>query len=235
MFGQMPGSPLATSTSQTPASAMRPTVGRPTTKTPKTDIGTHVVPASTPTPVGVAPVAAATPRAVPDSNFTNYMTQSRLALPQQALVTSIGIASNDDLLRTVIPISSDDPQHNIAGHSIVVRSNVQSLSIRLALGVNPFSQMVQYNGDLATTKFICTGHVSRTNAFPSIIEPLTFKVPATAAGGDVQDCVVNLLDGVNFVEIIVVAAACAAGAAVGADSPTFDEVSQTLLLTINRV
>ncbi|KAH6593435.1 hypothetical protein BASA50_007386 [Batrachochytrium salamandrivorans] len=178
------------------------------------------------------------PAIVPDNAFTTYTTQQHMSAPQRAIVTSIGIVSNEDKFRMVTPFLPDDLSHGFVGSCISVCSGVVSINIRVVLGSNPFSTMLSPTGDPVTTRYTCTGHCTSTVMLPSSVtgsshpqlrlEPLSFRV-AGGKTGSIQDVSATVYSGLNSFELIVVATAYATDTL-----QPLDEVHQAVLLAIYR-
>ncbi|KAJ3281570.1 hypothetical protein HK104_011392 [Borealophlyctis nickersoniae] len=105
--------------------------------------------------------------------------------PSNNFVTSVGIVSNDDLIRRVLPMSN-------LGHCMQVPRTVRSLNLRLLL-LSLESKGVRYAvRGVHTTRPITAGVQSRN---------LNFVV----AGSNVYDCLVIVEEGVNSFEFTVTA------------------------------
>ncbi|KAJ8323776.1 hypothetical protein O5D80_007662 [Batrachochytrium dendrobatidis] len=176
---------------------------------------------------------------VPDNAFSAYTTQQRLSAPQSAIVTSIGIVSNDDRFRMVIPFSPDDPPHGFVGSCITVNHGVKSMNIRIVLGSNPFAGMVAANGTPVATRFTCTGHSTSMAMVPTGVpgsahpqmrlEPLQLRIPGGKADGGIQDMSAPIHLGLNSFELIVVATAYTSDS-----MQPLEETHQIVLLAIYR-
>ncbi|KAH6564254.1 hypothetical protein BASA60_010428 [Batrachochytrium salamandrivorans] len=157
------------------------------------------------------------PAIVPDNAFTTYTTQQHMSAPQRAIVTSIGIVSNEDKFRMVTHRFCQTISHT---------------------GSNPFSTMLSPTGDPVTTRYTCTGHCTSTVMLPSSVtgsshpqlrlEPLSFRV-AGGKTGSIQDVSATVYSGLNSFELIVVATAYATDTL-----QPLDEVHQAVLLAIYR-
>ncbi|KAI8822945.1 uncharacterized protein EV422DRAFT_522775 [Fimicolochytrium jonesii] len=149
--------------------------------------------------------------------------------PQPSLVTSLGLVSNDDHIRTILPIPTSKTHH-----ALTCPRKVKSLNLRLLLLPSP------------TLNYTISGtHLYRQDsqllpAGPRQLPPanprrkdLVFKT----AGATVWDCLVSVEEGVNVFEFYVVGALAGQGAQTGGYvlQPPVGFVEQKVVLFMNKV
>ncbi|TPX67122.1 hypothetical protein SpCBS45565_g04053 [Spizellomyces sp. 'palustris'] len=127
------------------------------------------------------------------------------ATPARSLVTSLGIVSNDDHIRMILPI----PTPTQTSHAMTVPQQVRSLNLRLLL---LSSHQVSYT--ITGTQTMLPGDRGMRT------KTLAFKM----GGATVFDCLVGLENGVNAFEFVVLGGLNQGGM-----------VSQKVSLFMNRV
>ena len=188
-------------------------------------------------------IAKQTQQQLVEPSYMHYAQQLKVT-HEKALIASIGIVSNNEFVRTVIPFSSDDPTQGFCGYALTVGQNVKSLNIRLVLNQEP----LKWEADVGRRYMCCAlqGYTSFVGAHvPGQIVPvsraeaLIFKATPTfsplnnSPSGIVQDCSAKLHDGLNTFDIVVVCGKKVDES--GIIRAVDEEWFQSVVVTVNRL
>ncbi|KAJ3166266.1 hypothetical protein HDU88_003490 [Geranomyces variabilis] len=137
-----------------------------------------------------------------------------------SIINSLGLVSNDDHIRLILPVATAG-----TNHSLTVPSRVKSLNVRLLLVSSPPLAVTttpnNTPGGITPTpqplKYAISGAQTTRPGDPALARhrELVFKT----AGNTVWDCLVGLEDGVNVFEFLVLGTTMPAAAAGGAVVP----------------
>ncbi|KAJ3189187.1 hypothetical protein HDU85_002812 [Gaertneriomyces sp. JEL0708] len=138
-----------------------------------------------------------TPMRATDGPFTdvNHAARQRRAEAsrQASLVSSLGIVSNDDHVRMILPVTARGSWH---GHSMQIRNQVRSLNLRLLL--------LQPEGFTAgNAKWTVAGTQTIQTVVNGVLQTMVKPMKFVQNGTTVHDALAHLDDGVNAFEFVV--------------------------------